>query len=117
MEQEKAVTIISVLIFLLGILNALSFGPLSHITILNYSIFDFMCMLTDNILMPFGGILMCIYIGWLWKPEFIVNHVEEEGIKFRFKKAWLICIRFITPILVVIVTLVGLINVYNMINM
>lgn len=116
-SRKKAVTIISVLIFLLGILNALSFGPLSHITILNYSIFDFMCMLTDNILMPFGGILMCIYIGWLWKPEFIVNHIEEEGIKFRLKKAWLICIRFITPILVVIVTLVGLVNVYNMINM
>lgn len=67
-SRNKAILIIGALIFLLGIPSALSFGVLGDITILNYSIFDFFGMVTDNILLPIGGLLMCIYIGWFWQP-------------------------------------------------
>lgn len=115
-SRKKAVIILGTGIFLLGIPSALSFGTLQNITILNYSLFDFMGMLTDNILMPIGGILMCFYVGWIWGPKHIIDHIETQGVIFKLKKAWLICIKFITPILVIIVTIVGFINVYNVIT-
>lgn len=115
-SRVKAVTIIGIVIFLLGIPSALSFGVLSDVTILNYSIFDFMGMITDNILMPVGGVLMCIFVGWIWGPKHIIEHVEASGIPFRLKRAWLLCIRFITPILVIIVTVMGFIDVYHIIK-
>lgn len=43
-------------ITLLGIPSALSFGVLSDVTILNQSVFDFAGLVTDNILMPLGGL-------------------------------------------------------------
>ena len=95
--------------------SALSAGPFAHITILNYSLFDFMCMLTDNILMPVGGILLCVFVGWIWGPRHIVEHIESEGVAFRLQKAWILCIRYITPVLVVIVTVVGFVDIYKMI--
>lgn len=115
-SRRKAVFWVGVLTAIVGIPSALSFGVLSDITLLNYSVFDFMGMLTDNILMPIGGILMCIYIGWIWGPNHIIEHIESSGISFRLKKAWLLCIRFITPILVVIVTVIGFIEVYHIIK-
>lgn len=71
----------------MGVPSALSFGTLGQVTILNYSVFDFVGMITDNILLPFGGITMCYYIGWKWNPEYLVDEVERDGIPFKLKKS------------------------------
>lgn len=115
-KRNKAIFIVGALIFILGIPSALSFGTLSNITILNYSLFDFIGMVTDNILLPIGGVLMCIYIGWFWKPGKLIAEIQEGGVKFKLQKAWLWCIRTVTPALILGVTIVGFINVYQTIT-
>ena len=98
--------------FLVGIPSALSFGTLGNVTILNYSVFDFVGMITDNILLPMGGVTMCYYIGWKWDPNNLVDEIEKDGIPFKLKKLWILCIRFLTPIMVLVVTLTGFYNIY-----
>ena len=98
--------------FLVGIPSALSFGVLGDVTILNYSVFDFVGMITDNILLPLGGVTMCYYIGWKWDPNNLVDEIEKDGIPFKLKKLWILCIRFLTPIMVLVVTLTGFYNIY-----
>lgn len=115
-SRKIAVLLLAIGVFLIGIPSALSYGTLGDVSILHYSVFDFMGMLTDNILMPLGGILMCIYIGWIWGPEKIVKHVEESGVSFGLKKAWLLCIRIITPILILIVTIMGFLDIYKIVT-
>ena len=115
-SRNKAIFIIGALIFLLGIPSALSFGVLGDITILNYSIFDFLGMITDNILLPIGGLLMCIYIGWFWQPGKLIAEMEAEGVKFKLKKAWLWCIRTVTPALILVVTVIGFIDVFQKVS-
>lgn len=114
-SRKRAVLILGAVIFLLGILSALSFGVLGNVMILNYSVFDFICMLTDNILLPFGGITMCYYVGWKWNPEILVDEIERDGSSFKLKKLWVACIRFLTPILVGIVTLSGFYSIYQVV--
>ena len=115
-SRKKAILVIGALIFILGIPSALSFGALGDITILNYSIFDFFGMITDNLLLPIGGLLMCIYIGWFWKPGKLIAEMEAEGVKFKLKKAWLWCIRTVTPALILVVTVIGFIDVFQKIT-
>ncbi|MCI9361533.1 MAG: sodium-dependent transporter [Hungatella sp.] len=112
LPRKKATLIIGTAIFILGIPSALSFGALGQVQILNYSVFDFVGMLTDNILLPFGGITMCYYVGWKWHPEYLVDEIERDGLTFKVKKLWIICIRYLTPVLVGIVTLTGFYNIY-----
>jgi len=69
-------------------------------------------MITDNILLPLGGLLTCIYIGWVWGPEKLIGEIEAGGVSFKLKKAWVWCIRLLTPVLIAIVTVVGLVQVY-----
>lgn len=111
-SRKKAVLILTLAIFLLGIPSSLSFGPLAEVSILNYSIFDFVCMLTDNIFLPLGGIFMCYYIGWKWKPQILIEEIEQDGYRFKLAKAWLFLIRFVTPVMVAAVTISGFASVY-----
>ena len=114
-KRKNATLIIGALIFLLGIPSALSFGVLGDVMIANYSVFDFVGMITDNILLPCGGLTMCYYIGWKWKPEYLVEEIEKNGVSFKLKKLWILCIRFLTPVLVGVVTISGLISVYGVV--
>ena len=63
--------------------------------------------------MPIGGISMCIFVGWIWGPKHVIDHIEQNSGTFRLKKAWLFCIRILTPILIVIVTVAGFLSVYG----
>ena len=112
-SRAKAVFVLTTVIFLLGIPSSLSFGPLAGISILNYNIFDFVCMLTDNIFLPLGGIFMCYYVGWKWKPQILVEEIEQGGVKFRLAKLWIFVIRFITPVMVAVVTITGFVSIYR----
>lgn len=114
--RKKATVILGLLIFLTGVPSALSFGTLGNVTILNYSVFDFVGMVTDNILLPFGGLAMCYFIGWKWNPRYLVDEVEKNGVTFRLKKLWIFCIRFLTPILVAAVTLTGFASIYSIVR-
>lgn len=115
-SRRKSVFLLGIIIFLLGIPSSLSFGPLSEIRILNYNIFDFVCMLTDNIFLPLGGICMCYYIGWKWKPQLLVEEMEQEGVRFRLARIWIFLVKFITPIMVGVVTISGFLNIYQIVS-
>lgn len=111
--RTRAVLGTAGLIFLVGIPSSLSFGSLSDMTLWGYTFFDLAGMLTDNLLLPLGGLLMCYFIGWRWKPEILADEIEEGGVRFRWRKAWIIAIRFITPILISIVMVTGFISIYQ----
>lgn len=115
-SRRKSVLVLSVAIFLLGVPSSLSFGPLAEISILNYNLFDFVCMLTDNIFLPLGGIFMCYYIGWKWTPELLVEEINHSGKPFPLAKPWLFLIRFVVPVMVIIVSLTGFLSIYHTVS-
>ena len=46
----------------------------------------------------------------------LVDEIEESGVKFKAAKLWLFCIRFIVPILVIVVTITGFKDIYTAIT-
>lgn len=111
--RKWAVLLTAGLIFLVGIPSSLSFGSLSDMKLWGYTFFDLAGLLTDNLLLPLGGLLMCYFIGWRWKPELLAEEIEQGGVRFRWKKLWIVGIRFITPILIFVVMIAGFINIYQ----
>ena len=99
--------------FLLGVPSCLAFGVLSWFTVAGYNFFDLVGLLTDNILLPLGGLLMCWFIGWKWNPGILVDEMKEGSPKFRLGRAWVLCIRYLTPILILIVTVSGFFTIYQ----
>ena len=64
---------------------------------------DFLDMLSEGIMMPLGALMMCLMIGYELKPSFVRDEVELSGHKMKIYGFFNICIRVITPILMVLV--------------
>lgn len=68
-------------------------------------ILDIMDYISNNIFMPLVAIGTCILIGWIVKPKVIIDEVEKNGSKFRRKKLYIVMIKFIAPVLLLILLL------------
>lgn len=115
-SRKKAVPTLSSAIFLLGIPSCLAYGVFAWFNIAGYNFFDLVGLLTDNLLLPLGGLLMCWFIGWKWKPDILVDEMKQGDPKFRLGKAWVLCIRYLTPVLILIVTISGFVTIYQTVS-
>lgn len=71
-------------------------------------ILDIMDYISNNCLMPLVAIGTCIVIGWIVKPDVVIEEVEKTGCKFGRKKLYIVMIRYIAPILLLILLLKSL---------
>lgn len=76
-------------------------------------ILDVMDYLSNNLLMPLVAIGTCILVGWLLKPKTIIDEVEKTGDKFRRRGLYVVMVKYIAPVLLVILFLksVGILTV------
>lgn len=112
-KRRTAVLVVGAVIFLLGVPSCLAEGSLSGLTVAGYNFFDFMGVLTDNIILPIGGLLMCWFIGWRWDMSLLVEEVQLGCPGFRWQKAWRFCIRVLVPLLILLVTITGFVGIYQ----
>lgn len=107
---------IGLAIFLIGIPSALSFGVLSGIQIFGKSIFDAADYLVSNILLPIGSLLIALFIPLKISKEALWEELRKGSkISYQLFQTWFFLIRFVVPIVIVIVFLdvVGLLNVFK----
>ena len=69
---------------------------------------DVMDYISNNLLMPVVAIVTCILIGWIVKPKIVIDEVEKTGCKFGRKKLYIVMIKYIAPILLLILLLKSL---------
>lgn len=51
----------------------------SSFTIFGMTIFDFLDTVATNIMLPLGGILLCIYMGWIAPRKFFRDELTNHG--------------------------------------
>jgi NSS family neurotransmitter:Na+ symporter len=109
-SREKAALIIGGIIFIVGCFASLSMGPLSGFKIGGLVFFDQLDWVSNNLLLPIGGMLTALFISWIWGTKNVLNEVTNEGIlDFGLGKFWAnVMLKFIAPALVFIVFLTGL---------
>ena len=72
---------------------------------------DFFDSLSEGIMMPLGALLMCLCIGWEIGPKVVDDEACLEGQSFKSKGFFNICVKFITPIIMILV-LAGQLNTF-----
>jgi len=101
LSRTKAVIIIYVISFLLGIPSSLGHGVWAHIQPLGLSFLDFFDYISNNVFMPIVALGSCILIGWFVGTKVIVDEVTKNGEKFGRAKIFHVMIRYIAPICLV----------------
>lgn len=62
-------------------------------------VLDIMDYLSNNIFMPLVALCTCILIGWVAKPETVIDEVTIGGYKFGRKGLYIAMIKYIAPVL------------------
>lgn len=107
-KRKKAVIVSGLCSFAIGIPSALSFGILGGVKLFGLNIFDLISFVCVNILIPVGGLLAVILIGWRFGIKKGISHLEEgsKAIFNRFKvfKWYLrIGIKYVAPLLILLI--------------
>ncbi len=91
---------------LVGVLCTLSFSSLSDVTIGGLTIFESLDFTASNILLPLGGLLIVLFVGWYMKQADVKDEITNSGaLKVRLMAAFTFIIRFIAPVAIAIVFL------------
>ncbi len=108
-NSKVAAIVFGVVIFALGIPSSLSLGIWSDFHIIGEKGFlDSMDYIASNILLPVGGILISIFVGWVMADK-MEEEVTNNGEKsFPFLGAWLFICRFVAPVAVAWILVSGL---------
>lgn len=93
---------------ILGVLCALSFGPLADVKIIGFTFFDFFDYLTSNIGMPIGVLGIGLVVGWLARPMAETQLQLVQPYPQYFLTLFHLIAGFVAPILIIIVMLKGL---------
>ena len=66
---------------------------------------DVMDYISNSFMMPFIALLSTILIGWIKTPDYIIDEMELNGEKFRRKKMYIIMMRYVAPVMMLILFL------------
>ncbi len=66
---------------------------------------DIMDYISNSVMMPLIALLSTILIGWVKKPGYVIEEMERSGDKFRRKHIYTVMIRYVAPVMMLILFL------------
>ena len=99
LSRNRATVIVAVFGILVGIACSFGFGIWSDFTIFGFDILDFLDFVSNSILLPFVGMMTCVVVGFVIKPDAIISEVELNG-PFTMKKFYIAMVKWVAPIFI-----------------
>lgn len=97
--RTKAAWFVSGGVMVLGILSSLSIGIWKKYTLFGLTFFDLLDYLTAKIMLPFGGMLICIYLGNRVDRKILKEELTNKGtVPFYFFNTYAFFMKYIAPI-------------------
>ena len=108
-SRFKACVIETVIAAIGGIFVCLGYNKLFfNITLPNGAsaqVLDVLDYISNSVMMPLVALLTCILIGWIAKPQTIIDEVEKNGEKMGRKVLYIVMMKFLAPVFMVILLL------------
>ena len=99
LSRRRSAEIISFFVWILGIGSALSFNIWSDLSLIgDRNFLDSMDFIANQILLPLGGMLIAIFVGWFMKKSLIEDELGSINKSLYF--LWRFFVKFIAPVCV-----------------
>ena len=109
MSRTVATVLNTVIAITFGSLCSLSFGPLADMTVFGMTMFELFDFVSSNVLLPIGGMLISVFVGWVLSRSVIDDEVGGQGSVRRWLVSLLvICLRYVAPVCILLVFLGGI---------
>ena len=107
-SRIKAVIITVSTTFLLTIPSVLGFGVWQDIQPLGFSFFGLFDFISGKILLPLGGILISVYVAYIWGFSNFMRETNEGAKNLKVTKLWGFLMKYVIPIIIFIILVQGL---------
>lgn len=108
-KRIQACALITSIAWLLGLASVLSFNVLAEfkpVWLFHFTPFEFFDFLTAQIMLPMGGVLIALFVGWVL-PKPVIDQ-ELGTLSFNARNMLMFTLKYISPSLVTLVMMLKL---------
>lgn len=113
LTRKKAAIYVSAGVIILASISSLSLGIWKDYTLLGLTFFDFLDYLTAKIMLPLGGMMICVFVGRRIEKKILQEELTNKGtVPFYFFNTYAFFIKYIAPVAIGLIFLyeIGLIR-------
>ena len=109
MSRKKATAWVIGVCFIFAVICSLSIGPWKDFTLFGKTIFDLFDYVSANILLPLGGLLVSLFVGYrLDKQVTYMQVTNDNTLKIWYFKPFIFILRYFAPVAIILIFLSGL---------
>ena len=111
MKRVTATFLVSLLVFALGTVCTLSFGPFADMQIMGKTFFECLDHLTATYMMPIGAVCIILFLGWRYPKAEVFDELTNQGrLKAGYFRVYYFVLRFLAPIALFIILIMGILG-------
>ena len=107
LNRQKAMALTTVAVVIIATVCALSQIPNSSLIFNGHTLFDWMDLLSANVLLPIGGFLIMIFLGFIMKKSDLEDELKQGSKSIKNTMAYITITKFVAPVAIAIVFLTG----------
>lgn len=115
-KRIPACIIVLVSCIALGLVSIFGYSIWADVTVIGMQFLDFFDFMSNTIMMPILAIFTCVFVGFILKPQAIIDEVESNGKKFKSKKLFVVMIKYIAPLFILLILVSSILNTFGIIK-
>ncbi len=105
MPRKYSAWVLTTVASVICLLCSWSVGAID-IEVMGLSLMDFCDQLTANIMLPLGGMLACLFVGWYIPRQVVLDEFTNYGQdNHSFYRVYLFAVRYVCPVCIILVFL------------
>lgn len=95
---------ITAVCLVLGMFCSFSFGIWENVTLFGLGFFDLFDFIVAKLIMPIGGLLICVFLGWVVDEKVMRDEITNMGtLRAPYYKVYRFIIRYLAPIAILLI--------------
>lgn len=104
LTRKGGARIVTVLCIIIGTFCSLSLSKYDGLQLFGKSLFDVFDFVTGQVMLPFGGFLTCLFVGWVVDHKIVRDEYTNWGtMRGKFFHVYLFSVKYICPVCILLI--------------
>ncbi len=95
----------------MGLLSCFGYSIWADVKLIGMQLLDFFDFITNSVMMPIVAFFTCIFVGYVVKPQTVIEEVELTG-RFKKKALFTLVIKYLAPICIIAILISSVLDAY-----
>ncbi len=110
-KRKLSCAVVFVFSIVMGLLSCFGYSIWENVKIIGKQMLDFFDFITNSVMMPIVAFFTCVFVGYVIKPQAIIEEVELTG-KFKKKALFTFVIKYFAPICIIAILISSVLDAY-----